>query len=83
MSPDDGSLNVMKDGYNYQLLNRVDQWILNQCRIKFEAVSEWAVILVDEIHGQLHVPSIVVLSLANQTEDLALKSTKIKLSKES
>ena len=38
---DDGSLNVMKDGHHYQLLNLVGQWILNQFRRKFVVVNEW------------------------------------------
>ena len=41
---DDCSLNVMKVGHHYQLLNMVDQRILNQCRMRFVALGEWVVI---------------------------------------
>ena len=49
-------------------------------------VDEWIVILVDETHVHLRksscVPSIVVLSLLHQIEDLASKSPKIIVNKE-
>ena len=82
-------MNVIKDGHHYQLLNLIDQWILNQCmqdeicgnRCVDCEISWWnPCILVKRDSSS--APSIAVLSLVHQTEDLALKSPTIMVNQE-
>ena len=72
-------------GHPYQLLSLVGQWILDQCKMKIEAVDEWVDISwwnpCKLVRDSICVPSVVAISLVHQTEDLALKSPRIIVNK--